>query len=66
MLKQVCFIPERWWKWWLGKVKEYQLNLVVDPVLVAGSGGTLSRDDLAKSLKKTPFATGKVNHTQCP
>lgn len=34
------------------KVTEYQLKLVVDPVLVAGSGGTLSRDDLAESLKK--------------
>jgi hydroxymethylpyrimidine/phosphomethylpyrimidine kinase len=34
------------------KVTEYQLKLVVDPVLVAGSGGTLSQDDLVKSLKK--------------
>ncbi len=34
------------------KVTEYQLKLVVDPVLVAGSGGTLSSDDLAESLKK--------------
>lgn len=34
------------------KVTEYQLKLVVDPVLVAGSGGTLSREDLADSVKK--------------
>jgi hydroxymethylpyrimidine/phosphomethylpyrimidine kinase len=34
------------------KVTEYQLKLVVDPVLVAGSGGALSRDDLVESLKK--------------
>ncbi|WP_321421892.1 bifunctional hydroxymethylpyrimidine kinase/phosphomethylpyrimidine kinase [uncultured Methanobacterium sp.] len=42
------------------KVKEYQLNLVVDPVLVAGSGGTLSRDDLAKSLKKHLLPLAKL------
>ena len=34
------------------KVNEYHLKLVVDPVLVAGSGGALSQDDLAESLKK--------------
>ena len=34
------------------KVTEYQLKLVVDPVMVAGSGGTLSRDELAESIKK--------------
>jgi len=34
------------------KVTEHQLKLVVDPVLVAGSGGTLSRDDLAESIRK--------------
>lgn len=34
------------------KVTEYQLKLVVDPVLVAGSGGTLSQEDLVESLKK--------------
>jgi len=35
-----------------GKVKEYQLKLVVDPVMVASSGGLLSRKDLVKSLRK--------------
>ena len=34
------------------KVNEYHLKLVVDPVLVAGSGGALSQDDLVESLKK--------------
>ena len=34
------------------KVTEYNLKLVVDPVLVAGSGGVLSQDDLVESLKK--------------
>jgi len=28
------------------QVKKYQLKLVVDPVLVAGSGGVLSQEDL--------------------
>ena len=34
------------------KVDEYQLQLVVDPVLVAGSGGVLAREGLAQALKK--------------
>lgn len=34
------------------KVKEYQLNLVVDPVMVAGSGGSLSQANMARTLKK--------------
>lgn len=34
------------------KVKEYQLKLVVDPVMIAGSGGSLSQEDLADSLRK--------------
>ena len=34
------------------KVSEHRLKLVVDPVLVAGSGGSLSRDKLAESIKK--------------
>ncbi|MBV1767359.1 MAG: bifunctional hydroxymethylpyrimidine kinase/phosphomethylpyrimidine kinase, partial [Methanobacterium sp.] len=34
------------------KVKEYQLKMVVDPVMVAGSGGKLSQQGLADSLKK--------------
>jgi hydroxymethylpyrimidine/phosphomethylpyrimidine kinase len=33
-------------------VSEYDLQLVVDPVMVAGSGGLLSREDVAQSLKK--------------
>ncbi|MBP2045094.1 bifunctional hydroxymethylpyrimidine kinase/phosphomethylpyrimidine kinase [Methanobacterium aggregans] len=34
------------------KVQEYKLKLVVDPVMVAGSGGSLSKKDFAESLKK--------------
>ncbi|AXV39000.1 bifunctional hydroxymethylpyrimidine kinase/phosphomethylpyrimidine kinase [Methanobacterium sp. BAmetb5] len=34
------------------QVQKYQLKLVVDPVLVAGSGGVLSQDDLVESLRK--------------
>ncbi|MGV8144724.1 MAG: bifunctional hydroxymethylpyrimidine kinase/phosphomethylpyrimidine kinase [Methanothermobacter sp.] len=34
------------------RVEEYQLKVVVDPVMIAGSGGLLSGDDLSKSLKK--------------
>jgi len=34
------------------KVQEYQLKVVVDPVMVAGSGGQLSQEDLAHALKK--------------
>jgi hydroxymethylpyrimidine/phosphomethylpyrimidine kinase len=34
------------------KVREYQLKVVVDPVLVAGSGGQLYQKDLAQALKK--------------
>jgi hydroxymethylpyrimidine/phosphomethylpyrimidine kinase len=34
------------------KVREYQLKVVVDPVMVAGSGGQLSKEDLAQALKK--------------
>lgn len=34
------------------KVKEHDLKVVVDPVMVAGSGGFLSKSDMAKSLKK--------------
>lgn len=35
-----------------GKVDEHGLQVVVDPVMVAGSGGALSRDNLARSLKE--------------
>jgi hydroxymethylpyrimidine/phosphomethylpyrimidine kinase len=34
------------------KVEEYHLQLVVDPVLVAGSGGVLAREGLVQALKK--------------
>jgi len=34
------------------QVKKYQLKLVVDPVLVAGSGGVLSQEDLVEALRK--------------
>lgn len=41
------------------KISEYDLNAVVDPVMVAGSGGFLSKKDMVKSLKKhlLPIAT---------
>jgi hydroxymethylpyrimidine/phosphomethylpyrimidine kinase len=34
------------------KVKEYDLKAVVDPVMVATSGGDLTREDIAKALNK--------------
>lgn len=34
------------------KVKEFQLQLVVDPVLVAGSGGLLAREGMIQALKR--------------
>ena len=34
------------------KVKEYNLNAVVDPVMVATSGGDLTREDLADALNR--------------
>lgn len=34
------------------KVKEFQLQLVVDPVLVAGSGGLLAREGMVQALKR--------------
>lgn len=34
------------------KAFEHELRMVVDPVMVAGSGGFLSEKDIAKSLKK--------------
>jgi hydroxymethylpyrimidine/phosphomethylpyrimidine kinase len=34
------------------KVSEHQLKVVVDPVMIAGSGGHLSKKNVAKSLKK--------------
>jgi hydroxymethylpyrimidine/phosphomethylpyrimidine kinase len=34
------------------KVKEHELKVVVDPVMVAGSGGFLSEEGFARSLKK--------------
>ena len=34
------------------KVKKHDLKLVVDPVMIAGSGGLLSKNNVAQSLKK--------------
>ena len=34
------------------KIKEYDLKAVVDPVMVATSGGNLTKDDIAESLRK--------------
>ena len=34
------------------KIKEYNLKAVVDPVMVATSGGDLTREDLAKAMNK--------------
>jgi len=34
------------------KVEKYQLRLVVDPVLVAGSGGVLAKEGMVRALKK--------------
>jgi len=34
------------------KIEEYDLKVVVDPVMVAGSGGSLSKDDVVHSLKR--------------
>lgn len=34
------------------KIKEYKLKAVVDPVMVATSGGDLTKEDIAKSLNK--------------
>lgn len=34
------------------KIEEYDLKVVVDPVMVAGSGGRLSKDSLVRSLKE--------------
>jgi hydroxymethylpyrimidine/phosphomethylpyrimidine kinase len=35
-----------------GKVEEYGLKVVVDPVMIAGSGGLLSKEDVVHSLKR--------------
>ena len=34
------------------KIKEYNLKAIVDPVMVATSGGNLSKDETAESLKR--------------
>jgi hydroxymethylpyrimidine/phosphomethylpyrimidine kinase len=41
------------------KVDEYRLKMVVDPVMIAGSGGLLSKNNLVKALKEhlLPLAT---------
>lgn len=35
-----------------GKIKEYNLKAVVDPVMVATSGGDLTKEDIAKAMNK--------------
>ena len=35
-----------------GKIKEYDLKAVVDPVMVATSGGDLTKEDIAKAMNK--------------
>lgn len=42
------------------KVEEYELKLVVDPVMVAGSGDLLSQKDLADSLKKNLLPLAQI------
>ena len=42
------------------KIKEYQLKIVVDPVMVAGSGGLLSKKDMVNSLKKYLLPLAKL------
>jgi len=34
------------------KIKEYNINMVVDPVMVASAGGNLAKEEIAKSIKK--------------
>ncbi|MDO9044693.1 MAG: bifunctional hydroxymethylpyrimidine kinase/phosphomethylpyrimidine kinase [Methanobacteriaceae archaeon] len=34
------------------KISEYDLKIVVDPVMVAGSGGSLSKEGMASAIKK--------------
>jgi hydroxymethylpyrimidine/phosphomethylpyrimidine kinase len=51
------------------KVRKYHLKLVVDPVLVAGSGGSLSQENLVGALKKhllplAELATPNINEAQ--
>ncbi len=42
------------------KVDEYQLNIVVDPVMSSGTGGLLSKKDIANSLKKYLLPLAKL------
>ncbi|HML06248.1 MAG TPA: bifunctional hydroxymethylpyrimidine kinase/phosphomethylpyrimidine kinase [Methanobacterium sp.] len=51
------------------KIKEHQLKVVVDPVMVAGSGGFLSKKDMVVSLKKNllpvaQLATPNIHEAQ--
>ena len=51
------------------KVTEHDLKVVVDPVMVAGSGGYLSQKDFARSLKKyllpvAELATPNIHEAQ--
>ena len=43
-----------------GKIDLYDLKVVVDPVMVAGSGGFLSKKDYVKSLKKNLLTIAKL------
>jgi hydroxymethylpyrimidine/phosphomethylpyrimidine kinase len=42
------------------KVEEYQLNIVVDPVMAAGTGGLLSKKDIVNSFKKYLLPLAKL------
>lgn len=42
------------------KVNEHELKVVVDPVMIAGSGGFLSKEDVAKSIKKYLLPIAKL------
>lgn len=42
------------------KVEEYQLQLIVDPVMMAGIGGLLSKKNIANSLKKYLLPLAKL------
>ena len=51
------------------KVDEHKLKVVVDPVMIAGSGGFLYKKDIAESLKKNllplaELATPNINEAQ--
>lgn len=43
-----------------GKIERYSLKVVVDPVMVAGSGGFLSKKDMVSSLKKNLLPLAEI------